>query len=313
MKEIFYSTGWLKSDETLREGLYQNLSYAEYDSMPALRSTYLTRMEEVPAYAHAIEDSEKEAFRFGRALHTFVLEGKDRFWSDYTMATRCAAIYQSGEKKNTQCKAGGITWDGEEFYCGQHNRKVKSVALDKEIISPDDITLIKAMNHGIRTHPWAAAIMQDGQAEVVIIWKDKETGLWCKARIDWLPSMEGVVTDLKSCQNANQWAFNRKVKELHYYVSAAMYLEGLNQVMNTKYEDWAWIASEKKLLEFPNDRPPITRCEVHVADPESWLQVGRVAFHNLLKKEALCKEKGNYPHYKNAGGEILFAPGYMEI
>ena len=82
--------------------------------------------------------------------------------------------------------------------------------------------------------------------EIAIVWDDPETGLRCKARIDFVSEYDGwtVVGDLKSSINAapKQWA--RAVANYGYHRQAAFYLDGCNAI-SPHDRLFAWIIQEK--------------------------------------------------------------------
>lgn len=60
-------------------------------------------------------------------------------------------------------------------------------------LKPSQYAEIKAMAAALRAHPLAAALLDPeyGKPEQSLFWRDPETGVNCRARLDWLPDSDG--------------------------------------------------------------------------------------------------------------------------
>lgn len=70
----------------------------------------------------------------------------------------------------------------------------------------------------------------EGQKELAFFWKDPVTGIECKCKPDVLTE-HGAIVDIKTTNDASFDAFQRQVVELQYHLSAAHYLQGVNEVL----------------------------------------------------------------------------------
>lgn len=70
-------------------------------------------------------------------------------------------------------------------------------------------------------------MFKNGKPEQVLVWQE-ESGVWCRARLDWL--RPGAVDDLKTTPNANPEVCSRTLFGNGYDISAAFYLRGLKRL-----------------------------------------------------------------------------------
>ena len=152
------------------------MNFEEYRAIKAVNFSSLKSMKKSPKQfkydlEHGIADSTGKAL--GRATHTAVLE-PEKFNEEY-------AIYD-GERR------AGADWKLFE----KENAK-------KQILKRAEAEHCLRIAREVHANPVAAHYLSKGQAEKTILWKDRVTGLDCKARIDFLSEVDGKLTivDLK--------------------------------------------------------------------------------------------------------------------
>jgi hypothetical protein len=96
-----------------------------------------------------------------------------------------------------------------------------------------EFSQVQAMAAAIRRHPLASALLNPecGDAEQSLFWTDDRTGIWRRARLDWLPRPRPgrrlIITDYKSCDKADEASARRGIANYRYYISAAQYIDGV--------------------------------------------------------------------------------------
>jgi exodeoxyribonuclease VIII len=262
-----------------KPGIYHDVPFHIYRKIAAVNSSYLKRLDHCPAYAK-VESADTPATVFGRAFHALILE-PHLFQKQY-------AIAPTVDKRTT---AGKNTWN--DF---------QAANLDKILIKEDDAATIRDMIAAVHSHPTARELLKGGASEATIIWQDKETGMLCKARFDFLPDAEKrTLIDVKTADNVESHIYRNAAVNYGYYLSAAMYLEGAAITLNQKFDLMAHICVEKE--------PPY-RTEVYTFD-DPFIDYGREEFHRLMRVEAQCRAANSWPHYKTAGADILLLPKYL--
>ena len=79
----------------------------------------------------------------------------------------------------------------------------------------------------VRRHPLASSIFTNGEAEASLYWTDTETGVACRARVDWL--RDDMIVDLKTARYGTGTAdtFGRQAASFNYPLPAAVYTEAV--------------------------------------------------------------------------------------
>jgi len=83
---------------------------------------------------------------------------------------------------------------------------------------------VQAMVAGFRASP-LSALLDGGIAERSMFWRDEETGVWCRGRLDL--SNKATIVDLKTSKNASKEAFRRDAANYGYHDQYALYLRGV--------------------------------------------------------------------------------------
>lgn len=262
-------------------GIYPNISHSDYHKMTDIVSnSYLGRLDKCPAAAK-IPMEDTPALLFGRAFHSFILDGQESFERDFAVAPVL-------DKR---------TKDGKEAW-----QLFREVNAGRSILASDDYQTIQDMYGAIATHPIASKLLMEGRSEMSVFWEDSETGLPCKCRPDRIPDGDhGVILDLKTVRSAEIHAFTSACMAYGYAREAGVYIEGFNAVSSSKVDAFIFICVEK-------ERP--YRVEVYTLE-DLFIEYGQNEFHRLLGVEKDCREKAFYPHWKNEEIRTLYLPNYL--
>ena len=66
----------------------------------------------------------------------------------------------------------------------------------RKVLSDEDFETLEKMRAALLDYEELPQTIENGRAEVVVIWKDRETGIMCKCRLDYVQPI--AVTDIKS-------------------------------------------------------------------------------------------------------------------
>ena len=243
------------------------LSNAAYHALDAVGKSDLDMIAKSPLHWKQAVREETPAMRIGSAVHCAVLE-PERFATDY-------AVAPDGDKRS---KAGKEAF--AEF---------EAAHAGKPIISMADWALCEEIQHAVRMHPGAAALLQAGQPEVSALWNDAEFNVGCRARYDWL-TPDGLLIDLKTTQDASPAGFAKSCATFRYHVQAAWYLDAYQKAAGDLPLGFIFIAVEKT--------PPYA-VALYELDAEA-VDLGRALARRDLARYANAREFGVWPGYSEA-------------
>jgi hypothetical protein len=218
---------------------------------------------------------ETEALKFGSAAHMAVFE-PDRFSMTYVIKP----------KNMTFSTTEGKAWRAE----------VEAAGL--LILKEDDAITIQRMAKELGGHPEARPLLANCEPEVSGIWKDEETGLWCRARFDKLPLRPGkFIPDLKTMADLS--TIERDAWKYRWHMQAAFYLDGYRAITGEDAPGFVMVAQEKSAPFCVAVRP----WDAHAIE---W---GRAQIRRALRTLAGCLESGDWP---GPPMETLHLPHYAE-
>jgi hypothetical protein len=229
------------------------------------------------------EDSDKPHFVEGRAAHDLLLL-PDQWASLYHVTP--AGFSRSATRR----------W-AEEIEVVEHAER-----RGKSILSHSQHQKVLAMADAIGLQSVARNALSNGEAEVTIVWQDKETGVWLRCRPDWLPHpvIQGadvrVVTDLKfmAPEYCSPAGFSSAIDRFGYHLAAAFYFEGIKHAYGKEPTHWLHLVVEK---EFPYS---VSLYPLPAADIERGKHQMRMAVTRFA--EALSADK--WPSYADEPTEV---------
>ncbi len=169
-----------------------------------------------------IAEEDRPAYTIGRAAHTLILEGLDRFEEDFAV----------GGPVNPKT--------GQPFGSNTKTWAEWADAIGKPVLSDPQFDLVARMNESVRMHAVAMGLLEYGQAEGVV--RADYCGMPCQIRMDWFEPQQGIV-DLKTCDDLT-W-FEADARRFGYAHQLAFYRAVLAQVIGL-YMPVHLIAVEKK-------------------------------------------------------------------
>ena len=127
-----------------------------------------------------VPDEDRPAYRLGRAAHTLILEGRDRFERLYAVGGPVNP--KTGQPYGPRTKAYA-EW---------------AASVGKEVLTDEEAALIAQLNAGVGANTRASDLLAEGVPEGVV--RTDYSALPCQARPDWVSPEAGIV-DLKTCDD----------------------------------------------------------------------------------------------------------------
>lgn len=170
-----------------------------------------------------------------------------------------------------------------------------------------DYQQVCEMADAIRAHPIANTLFQpeSGKAEQSLFWIDERSGIWRRARLDWLPDQTGdgrlIVPDYKTCRSADPEQLARDVHNFAYHRQAAWYLDGIDALDIADDAAFIFVFQEKE--------PPylVTVAEVDTTA----LRIGRHLNRMAIAIYRDCMASGEWPAY-HPDVHLISLPGWAE-
>lgn len=174
----------------------------------------------------------------------------------------------------------------------------------KTPLLPHDFQVVMAMVKALREHPVARALfgLGSGRPEQSLFWRDQETGIMCRARLDWLRHNDSnrrlIVPDYKTAASAAPERFERALHDYGYHRQAAWYMDGVKALDLTDNPAFVFVVQEKT--------PPYL---VSVFEPDALaLEAARHYNRQARLVYAQCQASGRWPGYSDEVELISLPP-----
>ena len=262
-----------------KAGLYYDVPFESYLGWPAIGSHDLIKIEKTsPADYKKYKDDkgddgdDKDWMVIGTLTHILMLEPK-----------KLKAKVLMKEKPNQRTERGRDDWKGHLAAC-----RDSGILL----VTPDQMTVARSCAAAGGRHAKVLELLGNkGKSEVSVLWRDAESGLWCKARIDYLPDTHEHIVDLKTAQTIEPRRFRWAAYDRGYHVQRAFYSYGLNVAIGgaeTVYPYWI-VAIEK-----PTTVGYAARAGVFSFD-ERFYAKGVEVYERGLRTIGECTASGEWP------------------
>jgi hypothetical protein len=169
---------------------------------------------------------------------------------------------------------------------------------------PREYEQVHAMASALRREPLAAALLaaHTGEPEKSLFWVDEETGVWRRARPDWLPTYVGgrlIVADYKTAVSAEPEKRARSAFDYGYYQQADWYLAGMHALgLGSERDAFLFVVQEKT--------PPYVVSVIGLADV--WLALGRARNRKALEIYRDCAQANRWPGYADEVTYVSLPP-----
>jgi hypothetical protein len=205
---------------------------------------------------------DSEAFTLGRAAHTLILEGSERFDVEY-------AVGDGPINPKTGNPYGSETKTFAEWARTQ----------GRPTLPTDQYDLLCRLQHAVQEHNDARRLLSQGIAEGVL--RCTYVGLPCQVRLDWFSPSEGLV-DLKTCNDLDEFEADSR---LYHYIDQMAFYQAVLCEVTDELVPVHLIGVEK--------REP-HRCGVWLLDADD-LYDATLDNEDEMRKLALCQAANEWP------------------
>lgn len=328
------------------EGIYFKMPAEEYFALPYFSRSLAQKVRFSGKEAeYYIKNPTKEtpAMALGTAIHSMFLEPED-FVKSFVKAPALTdaqfagkkiiqtvddlkpyldafGLKKSGKKEDLIDSVRGyldpaqvVIWDDVKSNFERENLIEK-----RNVLSDEDFTHLENIREEFSKQEYLPETLQNGRSEVVIIWKDAETGVMCKCRLDYVQPL--AITDVKSysVKDFNSPLLEQLRKKIiwsSYNFQYAIYAEALETAINAVKagtaqihgeDDAEWIAEflENPIKQFfvlyVRTQAPyqmlaleLQPAEVDNAGTNTYYSVASEMWRNSIKKYSHFLKTGNW-------------------
>lgn len=172
-----------------------------------------------------IVEGDTPAFTIGRATHTLILEGEEKFEEEYVVGDG-----PINEKT------------GKPF--GRETLKFKEWAEKQTlpVIGSEEHALMLKMRDAVRGQDKAAELLEAGLAEVTV--RTELGGEPVQARLDWYDPERDIIVDLKTCANVDKFMYD--VRDFGYVAQLAFYAAAVRAARGDDKLPACWLVAVEK-------------------------------------------------------------------
>lgn len=278
------------SDIVITEpGVYYDLAEADYhrqhDWLSWSRMKYLLPPSTPAHFKASLKRGEerKRHFDLGKVVHRLVLgEGAD------------FEVVQALNKSKEP-------YDAKDYLTVSSQRHMEEIYESGKVpILRHELDQAEAMAAAVKEHPTADALLTNGKPEVSLFWIDPETGVKCRARIDWLhDKVEGrrrIATDVKTALSASPIEFAKAAANHGYFGQHIHYLDGIKALGLDKDPAFVFVVIEKADPWLINVGQFANRDDLRLA---------RAAVDHCRRLYAECLANDNWPGYGTGINDLL--------
>lgn len=164
---------------------------------------------------------------------------------------------------------------------------------------------VTQMAAAVLEHPIASALFRpdSGRCEQSLFWRDDPSGIWRRARLDWLPEkVKGrrlIVPDYKTADSADPETFAKSAANLGYHQQARWYIDAIRALGIDDDPAFVFVVQERE--------PPYLVTVVELDDTA--LIVGQNLNRAAINTYRECQEAGRWPGYAD-GVYLASLPGW---
>lgn len=251
--------------------------HATYAEIDAVNWSSLKWLRESPLkYKHELTaaDEDTAARALGRAAHTLVFE-PHRFDAEY--------LVFPGDRR-------GNVW-----------KDFQAANTDRTILRQEEADTARAIAKAVRADPAVAPYLEGGEYERTIVWTDPDTGLLCKARVDWINRKRRALVDLKTTVSIDARRFGLIAARLGYPCQLAHYRDGIEHGLG-------WVPDEVLIVAVESAAPHDVA--VFVLDDDA-LTYGSEIVSELRGELAARRRSGCWPGRYRGEPQRLELPAYL--
>lgn len=266
-------------------GLVRGMSFADYLAVDAFSASDMRLMARSPwHYRNAIEREPTRPMLNGALVHCAQLE-PDALASRYVVvpedAPRRPTAAQWNAKKPSPASVEAMAWW----------REFEAQAAARVIVPAEDFAVTKQQLAAIQAEPYLRDLFAaGGDAEASVFWIDPATGVYCKARPDflhWVDAKRVRIVEIKSTADESPDGFSRALTSLGYHRARAHYIDGVQIATGAEVVEYVFAVV--------SSAPPVLAVPYWLDEEDAQQGVDECA--ELRERFAWCFRNDQWPAY----------------
>lgn len=283
---------------TLPMGLVHDMPAEDYHAVPALSATGLKALARSAwHFKNRPEIKPTRPMLRGTLAHCAVLE-------PHAMAKRYVVVPADAPRRPSRAQLDAKKPSDESRAAMSWWADFNASAAGRQIVSAEDYAITQMQLQALADEPTIAGILKEGVGEASVFWRCKRTGVYCKARPDWMTPPVGrrvTLLDLKSTADESPSGFGRAAARMKYHLQRAHYVDGVQQATGWQVDEFVFAAV--------TSAPPVLAVPYFLNDAIKEQADDERA--ELMDLYARCLESGHWPAY-GAGLQMLDFPAYAK-
>lgn len=279
-------------------GVIYDMPFSDYLAVDALSSSGLRLLSRSPwHYRNRVEITPTRPMLRGTLAHCALLEPG-------AMASRYVVVPETAPRRPSRLQWQAKSPSPDSVAAMAWWTDFNAQAATREIVTADEWAITQMQLDALARDPDIAGALSSGRGEVSVFWIDEDTGVYCKARPDWVCPLEhdeADLLDLKATADESPNGFGRASARLKYHLQAAHYKAGYEAATGVKVRQFLFAAV--------TSAPPVLAVPYIFTDEIS--SQANDERRELLERFAWCKREDQWPTY-GSGLQLLDFPAYAK-
>jgi hypothetical protein len=264
-------------------GLVRGMPFEDYLAVDALSASAMRLLARSPwHYRNRVPMKRTRPMLCGSLVHCAQLEPE-------ALAARYAVVPDSAPRRPSASQWGAKKPSPESQAAMAWWRDYEAECKGRTIIPAEDYAITEQQIAAIQAEPYLRDLFANGESEVSVFWIDKATGVYCKARPDFMQINKGElrVVELKSTQDESPDGFARTLSNLGYHRARAHYIDGIEAATGLKVAEYVFAVV--------SSAPPVLAVPYWLDEEDA--QQGADECAELRERFAWCQRENQWPAY----------------
>lgn len=280
-------------------GMIYDMPADEYHAVDALSSSGLRLLARSAwHYRNRVPVTPTPPMLRGTLAHCAVLEPD-------TMSSRYVVVPEDAPRRPSKAQWAAKAPSADSQAAMAWWTDFNAQCTGRQIVTAEDYAITQMQLAAITAEPELSALFENGRGEVSVFWVDPDTGVYCKARPDWVQleadMRSAALVDLKSTADESPSGFGRAAARMKYHLQAAHYTAGFEAASGLKVSRFVFAAvtSAAPVLAVPY----VLTEEIEEQARDEWRE--------LVELYASCTRNDRWPTY-GQGVQLLDFPAYAK-